>query len=198
MNILIIQILLTITSLGYSLIPLIFDSNSTHMTNPLWVPHARFHVVWQVYSFVGFALLALWMIWFADFPQHLWVAAIMSAVAYGGFFVAVFARNLYGGATYDDNGVLPWRPPVLGRWFAFEVNITLFSSTVIILIMAVLGLMLPTGGHDQGVVTVLWSIMYVLFGLLMVTLVLFVGGFVVGRSKKSASNPEMATVKNEL
>ncbi|MBJ9999701.1 hypothetical protein IBT47_17485 [Erwinia sp. S43] len=181
MNTLTLQVLLTICTLGYSVIPSIFDSNETHMTNPKWVPHARFHVVWQVCSYIGFALVALWAIWGADFEGHLWLAAAMSASAYGGFFTAVFARRGYGGGTYDSNGVLPWRPPVLGRWFEFEVNITLFSSTVIILAMAVIGLLIPQDTVATPFTTLLWSVMYVLFALLMFTVVIFVGAFVVGR-----------------
>jgi hypothetical protein len=42
------RILLTVVTAGYAVAPLIADLNSTHATNPLWTPHARFHVVWQV------------------------------------------------------------------------------------------------------------------------------------------------------
>lgn len=185
MNTLTLQILLTITTLGYSLIPAIFDSNDTHMTNPLWVPHARFHVVWQVCSYIGIALIALWMIWGVDFPGHLWVAAAMSGAIYCGFFIAVFARKRYGGGTYDVNGVLPWHPPLLGRWFAFEVNITLFSSTVVLLGMAVVGMLLPTGEVHTSLGYALWGVMYLLFILLMTTLIIFVGAFIMGRHHHS-------------
>ncbi|WP_048994255.1 hypothetical protein [Klebsiella pneumoniae] len=181
MNIFTLQLLLTISTLGYSAIPAIFDSNGTHMTNPVWVPHARFHVVWQVCSYIGFALIALWLIWGVDFDGHLWIAAAMSAAAYGGFFIAVFTRRAYGGGTYDANGVVPWRPPVLGRWCAFEVNITLFTSTVIILGMAVIGMLIPPGEQNSPLVSALWGIMYLLFILLMATVLIFVGAFIVGR-----------------
>lgn len=182
MNTLTLQILLTITSLGYSAIPAIFDTNATHITNPRWVPHARFHVVWQVLSYIGFALIALWLIWGMEFEGHLWLAAAMSAAAYGGFFIAVFAQRAYAGGTFDSNGVVPWRPPVLGRWFAFEVNITLFTSTVIILGMAIIGMLIPQGEQENSaLVMALWSLMSVLFVLLMATLLIFVGAFIVGR-----------------
>ena len=42
------KILLTIATLGYGLVTIKADFNATHATNPLWTPHARFHVVWQV------------------------------------------------------------------------------------------------------------------------------------------------------
>jgi len=60
-----IKILLTIATLGYSAIPGIFDSNNTHATNPSWTGHARYHIVWQVSSYVYVALLMLCLIWIA-------------------------------------------------------------------------------------------------------------------------------------
>ena len=38
---LIARALLTLNTLGYSLVPVFADFNKTHATNPLWTPHAR-------------------------------------------------------------------------------------------------------------------------------------------------------------
>ena len=62
---LIARALLTLNTLGYSLVPVFADFNKTHATNPLWTPHARFHVVWQVTSYCGIGLIALALIWTA-------------------------------------------------------------------------------------------------------------------------------------
>ena len=42
------RILLTLAALAFSAITVVADLNKTHAANPLWTPHARFHVVWQV------------------------------------------------------------------------------------------------------------------------------------------------------
>lgn len=129
------QVLLSLATLGYSVVPAIFDTNATHATNPLWVGHARFHVVWQVMSYIGFGLIALLLIWMPG-PEHLarlWITAAMGAAAYAGFFCAVFAKPLYGGENYDKNGVLPVRLKFGGRSYELEANITLFSITALIL-----------------------------------------------------------------
>jgi hypothetical protein len=52
--ILLARILLTLVTLGYGLATVFADFNKMHATNPQWTPHARFHVVWQICSYVGF------------------------------------------------------------------------------------------------------------------------------------------------
>jgi hypothetical protein len=108
------RILLTLTVLGYAVVTIKADFNSTHATNPKWTPHARFHVVWQILSYAGVGLVALYLIW-VDGPrplERLYLAAALSVAIYGAFFAAVLTRPMFGGALYDDNGYLPFRPPV--------------------------------------------------------------------------------------
>ena len=56
------RILLTLAAIGYGFVTIKADFNRTHATNPLWTPHARFHVVWQVLSYTGIAVIALCLI----------------------------------------------------------------------------------------------------------------------------------------
>src|SRR5437588_4587519 len=96
------RLLLTITVLGYGLATIKADFNKTHATNPFWTPHARFHVVWQILSYSGVALISLALIW-SQGPlskERLYLAAALAFAVYGGFFVAVFARRLFSGGLY--------------------------------------------------------------------------------------------------
>jgi hypothetical protein len=123
------RILLTLTVLGYALVTIKADFNNTHATNPKWTPHARFHVVWQILSYSGVGLIALYLIW-TNGPtplERLYLAAALSVAIYGAFFVTMFARSLFGGALYDDNGYLPFRPPVGPRHWRWDVNVTAFT-----------------------------------------------------------------------
>jgi hypothetical protein len=129
------KILLTVITLGFSVIPTIFDFNETHATNPEWLPHARFHTVWQVISYDCIALIALCLIWW---PGELavarsWLATGLAASVYAGFFAAVFGKKLYGGANYDTNGVQP--VPFLG--LEFDVNISIFTTMVALLALTI-------------------------------------------------------------
>ena len=138
-----VKVLLTLATLGYSAIPTMADLNRTHATNPTWVGHARFHVVWQVMSYIGLGLLGLYFVWMPsdDVVSRLWIAAAFATACYAGFFTAVFMKNVYGGANYDPNGIVPIRPPIIGRYISFEPNITVFTLMVLVLAVAVIGLM---------------------------------------------------------
>ena len=133
------RILLTLVTIGYGGITVLADFNKTHATNPKWTPHARFHVVWQISSYVGFGLLALALTWWPgpDAVARLYLVAVMGAIVYVAFFVAVFAMPIYGGAAYDDNGYLPFAAPVpivARRW---DVNITAFCVLAVLLVAGV-------------------------------------------------------------
>src|SRR5215211_7891066 len=106
---LIARVLLTINTIGYSAIPVLADFNRTHAPNPLWTPHARFHVVWQVLSYCGIGLISLALIWVGGptATLRLWFAGALAAAFYAGFFVTLFSMPRYGGSVADINGVPP-------------------------------------------------------------------------------------------
>ena len=136
------RILLTLVTLGYGLATMFADFNKTHATNPQWTPHARFHVVWQISSYVGFGLMALALLWWPGpyAMERLVLVALMAAIVYAAFFVAVFTMPIYGGAAYDSNGYLPFAAPVpliARRW---DVNITVFCIQLVLLAAGALAL----------------------------------------------------------
>jgi hypothetical protein len=141
-RILLARVLLTLVTLGYSLATVFADFNKTHATNPLWTPHARFHVVWQISSYVGFGLLALALTWWPGplATERLYLVAAMGAIVYVAFFVAVFAMPVYGGEAYDKNGYMPFAAPVpviAKRW---DLNITIFSVLAVVLVVSFLSI----------------------------------------------------------
>jgi hypothetical protein len=136
------KILLTIATLAYSAIPAMFDSNETHATNPSFPGHARFHIVWQVSSYVYIAMLALYLIWSAGSDTgRLWIAVILAAGAYGGFWTAVVARSLYGGKLVSEvNPVPAFHWTVFGRKFETDANLSLFTPAALFTALAALTL----------------------------------------------------------
>ena len=130
------RILLTIPTLGYGALTIVADFNATHATNPAWTPHARFHVVWQISSYIGIGLLALGLIWSPGpmATERLYFAAALAALVYIGFFAALLMMPVYGGGVYDSNGYQPFKAPIpliSPRW---DVNITAFTVQVAFLV----------------------------------------------------------------
>jgi len=134
-HILLARILFTLMTAGYAFATVLADFNKTHATNPKWTPHARFHVVWQICSYVGFGLIALALIWWPGSLalERLYLVATMGAIVYAAFFVALVAMPIYGGRAYDDNGYQPFKAPVPLIAKAWDVNITVFCIQVAIL-----------------------------------------------------------------
>jgi hypothetical protein len=129
------RILLTLATIGYGVITVKADFNRTHATNPLWTPHARFHVVWQITSYVGLGLIAFALIW-APGPyrvERLYLAAAFAAVVYGAFFIALATMSIYGGRTYDDNGYQPFTLNIGGPRL-MDVNVSAFSVMLVFLV----------------------------------------------------------------
>jgi hypothetical protein len=133
------RILLTLAALGFSAITVVADLNKTHAANPLWTPHARFHVVWQVLSYNGIALVALYLIWAGGTGEleRLYLAAALALAVYVGFFAAVFGRPLYGGGLFDKNGYPSFQAPIGPKTWLWDVNVTIFTVTSAILVAAI-------------------------------------------------------------
>jgi hypothetical protein len=136
------KILLTLATLGYSAIPAIFDSNETHATNPSFPGHARFHIVWQVSSYVYVALLALYLIWTAGADKWpLWIATVLAFCAYLGFWTAVASRGMYGGKLVSEVKPVPmfnWN--VAGLKFQTDANVSLFTPAAVLVALGALTL----------------------------------------------------------
>jgi hypothetical protein len=141
-HILLARILLTLMTAGWAFATVIADFNKTHATNPKWTGHARFHVVWQITSYVGFGLLGLALIWWPGplAVERLALVALMGTIVYAGFFIAVFAMPIYGGTAYDDNGYMPFKAPIPVISKLWDVNITAFCIQIVLLAGGVVAL----------------------------------------------------------
>ena len=80
---------LVLVFVGFGSIPV--DFNSTHIFNPAWPPHARYHDVMLLTVWVGLALMALWLLWrrSAEPQIGLIVATLVPLISTGAFFVAL-------------------------------------------------------------------------------------------------------------
>jgi hypothetical protein len=103
----------------------VIDLNRTHATHPGWLGHARFHVVWQTANLAALSIfeIALILVPGPALKQRFYAAAILAAVPMLGFFMALFARRLYGGTLSDPGGMPPWTVRTRGRQLRIDLNV---------------------------------------------------------------------------
>lgn len=111
------------------------DFNRTHATNPLWTRHARFHLVWQIFSQCIFAAFAGWLAWSSGPGTGLrfYFAVAIVAIPLVGFLLATVTRWFYGGALYDPNGILPVQLTILGKRLKVDVSVVVVVAGLVAL-----------------------------------------------------------------
>ena len=96
------------------------DLNATHVTNPKWPPHARFHGVAGWGTIAGSQLLGLWLLWRPGQKDHdrdlaVKTAAALSALAWLPFFAAVATPGARGRRRAGPFSAHPRRGSQRGR-----------------------------------------------------------------------------------
>ncbi|KAK4962755.1 hypothetical protein LTR10_000382 [Elasticomyces elasticus] len=93
------RFLLTLVALITIIVPYIADYNETHVLNPTWPGHARFHNGQTMSMGVYLGLMTLWKTWSRD-QDCLWTATVLAAA----YYITQFSAYYYPGAT-------AWDPP---------------------------------------------------------------------------------------
>lgn len=86
---------------GFGDVPI--DGNATHLFNPEWPPHARYHLVMQFVAFAALGALGLWFLWRPSREPllHLRLAALIPAALIGSLYVAALVPTT--GLLYEPN-----------------------------------------------------------------------------------------------
>ena len=96
------QVLLTIGVFEF-FGPIIRDTSTTHLLNPTWVGHARFHLAWAL-VFMGLSgVINIYLIWFRK-PyriSNLYLSWVWQACNIFGFWGAAVLEGAYGGSIVD-------------------------------------------------------------------------------------------------
>ena len=82
------RILLSVVIVNTAFVSLVVDWNSSHIFNPEWPPHARFHDVVMLHMLSGCSLIALWLLWrqSAEPDVGFKVAALIPVIFWSAFF----------------------------------------------------------------------------------------------------------------
>ena len=135
------RILMTLAILGHTVVPPAVDLlTDTHVFNPTWPPHARFHTVWLIGATSSVGVLALGLLWgrFGEGRLQLNLAGALSAIVYGSFYLSAMTLGAYGGTLADQAGVVPG---------PFGIDANLFVFTIWSIVLAV-GWRLASGEQE--------------------------------------------------
>lgn len=123
-----LKVAVSVLTVFYGLVPLIADLNETHLLNPLWSEHARFHGAWFLAFAAGIALTALFLIWARNEVR---LPIVFGLIFCAGFWIAATFQSAYGGRLVDSNG---FEQTILGfeaNSFVFSVLSVLFIATLV-------------------------------------------------------------------
>lgn len=128
-GLILVKILLTIVAFEF-FGPIKRDSDKTHLFNPEWVGHARFHLVWQLGMMLFGGIVTMSLIWLPDplRPIHLYLAAALLASNLFGFWAAVLLVKWYKG--------IIWVPLVHIKILGVDENVFVFSVLTLIFVVA--------------------------------------------------------------
>lgn len=103
----------------------VIDLGRTHATHPLWLGHARFHVVWQTANVAALSALEVALVLMRGpwMTERFYLAAILAGVPIFGFFAALITRRLYGGTLSDPQGMPPWSVHLHGKQLRIDLNV---------------------------------------------------------------------------
>jgi hypothetical protein len=89
------RILITFTLVCTMVLPVLIHWNQTHVFNPAWPGHARFHVALGDCMMFGYSVMGLWLLRRRSSSRSVdvLVAALAPAIAWGSFFMASFLPN---------------------------------------------------------------------------------------------------------
>ena len=98
------------------------DLNPTHVFNPRWTPHARFHTASAVVTELGWSIASLWLLWRRGTRDQrelaLKIAALHPVLSYAPFFIA---EAVPGAEAEDEPGEIPRVAGVPGHLFVAGV-----------------------------------------------------------------------------
>ena len=86
------RFVITFALIATMVLPIVIHWNPTHVFNPTWPGHARFHVLLGDCMMFGFSVVGLWLLWRKSPGQgvNVLVATLVPIIAWGSFFTASF------------------------------------------------------------------------------------------------------------
>jgi hypothetical protein len=128
------KLIITLVAIFTAISPYLADWNETHIYNPLWLPHAKFHNAQTMVLGALLGLLALYCLWLRreiSDKQKLNEGAILASL----YWLAQLPAYFFPGTALVDPGITHVQMPVV---FGIELN-QLILDIVVIFPLLILG-----------------------------------------------------------
>jgi hypothetical protein len=132
------RILITVALAAGMIAFVAFQWNTSHVFNPKWHPHARFHAVQLGLFFIALSGIGLWLIWGSaiSLPTVAWQAGAVPVVFWGGEFAALLVPGTDPSPDPANPNTFPlFRAHVHGNLF-FSACMMIFSFVGSVLLIA--------------------------------------------------------------
>ena len=128
------KLLISLVALFTAISPYLADWNETHIYNPLWLPHAKFHNAQTMVLGAFLGVLAIYCLWFRrkiSERQKLNEGAVLASL----YWLAQLPAYFFPGTALTDPGINHVQMPVI---FGVEFN-QLTMDIVVIFPLLILG-----------------------------------------------------------
>lgn len=121
------KLMVTVGIVFYAVVVPILEINDTHVFNQAWEPHARLHETWQLFTNTAIGAYSVWLVWGRD---NLRLASLLTLFVTGGFLMAYWLRDGYGGSMVLTDGSEKMILGVNLGFFAYALAILLAGLAV--------------------------------------------------------------------
>jgi len=121
------KLLISLVAVFTSVSPYLADWNETHIYNPIWTPHAKFHNAQTMVLGALLGLLAIYCLWFRralSDQQKLNEGVVLASL----YWLAQLPATFFPGTALTDPGINSVKMPVI---FGVEFNQLTLNITVI-------------------------------------------------------------------
>ncbi|NMZ14524.1 hypothetical protein [Pseudomonas proteolytica] len=128
------KLLVSVGIVFYAVVVPVLEVNGSHVFNSAWAPHARLHEVWQLFTNTAIGLYSVWLVWGRG---NLKLASLLTLFVTGGFLLAYWLRDGYGGSMVLSDG---------SEKLIMGINMGLFAY-VLALVLAGVAIMIDQRQH---------------------------------------------------
>ena len=123
------KLLVSVGIVFYAVVVPVLEVNGSHVFNSAWAPHARLHEVWQLFTNTAIGLYSVWLVWGRG---NLKLASLLTLFVTGGFLLAYWLRDGYGGSMVLSDGSEKLIMGINMGLFAYVLALVLAGGAIMI------------------------------------------------------------------